>query len=262
MIIKNSKALIALLGLTLLTACGSTAQSADGLEDIETALIKNSNLESGTFETTLTLKSGEKEHKQRVEGAFIKRETEEYDWYRTVYHDSQDEDNFNTLVEIDGTQYVKYSQLDTVWEEAPEATLTLNGEIGPLLELDDYEVESVTTEEIDGDKFYYVTLDAGHGEQVKEDVVTALKKNIKILEESNASEDVIQNIESEIKTREQSTYSDFEYTYKIDEDGYLTTVEWQYKMLEPTDVEYEFLSSYTLTDYNLLDLIDLLPEVN
>lgn len=258
---KKARLLFSLLTLTLLTACGNTTQASDGLEDVEAAITKNSNLESGIFETTQTMKSDGNEHEQKVEGAFIRKGTKDYDWYRTVYYESSNEDNFSTIVEIDGKQLVNSSPEETVWNEAPEATANLNNQIGPLLEVEDYEIEFVTTEEIDGETYYYVTLDALHGEQVKKDAVDALKENIKILKETNAGEDVIKNIEEEIERREQATYSDFVYTYKIDEDGYVTHAEFESKMVEATGTEFEFISSYTLTDYNLMDLSNLLPEV-
>ena len=250
-----------LLGLTLLSACGNSNHTTEGLEDVEQAITKNNNLESGTFETTHTMKSEGNENQQKIEGAFIKKGTKDYDWYRTVYYESRNKDNFSTIVNIDGTQFINSSPQETVWKEAPEATANLKDQINPLLELDDYEVESMTIEEIDGETYYYVTLDVAHGEQVKKDAVDALKETIKTLEETNTSEEIIQNIEEEIQRREQATYSDFLYTYKIDKEGYVTSVEFESKMLEATGTEFEFISSYTLKDYNLMDLSNLLPEV-
>lgn len=235
------------------------------LETIEDAFEQNKTLENGTFETNVTIQNESETIEQKIEGSFIQKEDSTYDWYTLSYPNADMEDNYSEQVRVDGILYEKITvpeQEDLPWEEISEDAPHLPDQVERLFDLQDLEeVESVTTEEREGNTIYKVTLEDSFSEHIIEENVEELEETIESLEESNVPEERIQASRNRLDQIRETTYSDFVYTYVVDNQGHGIVVENESVVTEPEGNSYTIASSYELTEYNVEDTENLIPTV-
>lgn len=246
----------------LVTGC--TDAGADELEIIEQAIEKNKTLENGRFSQSALSSTDEEAHESVAEGAFIKQGDSEYDWYVITYPNAAVDNSFTERRLIDGNHQVKVTvpEQEMTWNEIPDEPETLPYEIEPLFEMQDIEnIDSVTTEEAGEATQYIFTLDALHSEQVIEENVEALEENIKFLEAQEIPEEVIQIVEDRIEEIKETDYSDFICTYTVNNEGYATQLETQFKMTYPDGMELSSHHTYTLDEMNASNTNGFIPAV-
>lgn len=251
-----------LFSLFLITGCADTG--AEELEIVEQAIDKNGMLENGRFSTSHVFRSGQEDLEQIVEGSFIKQGDSEYDWYFISYPNAAIENSYTQRM-VSGENFQQKMTLpeqEMTWEEIPDDAETLPSEIKPLFDMHDIEnVESVAVEEDEILTRYTFLLNESHSEQVIEENVEALEENIELLEANDTPKEVIQSLEDRIQEIKDTVYSDFIYTYTIDEEGYAIGMDTQIKVTNPDGTEITNHNSYRLDDINLPDTEGFIPEV-
>lgn len=72
---------------------------------------------------------------------------------------------------------------------------------------------------------------------------------------------VIEGIETHLQEIEGTNYQGVTITYEINAEGFLMDVHSESTVVPPTGESYTMVSSYALTEYNLSDTGDLLPQI-
>lgn len=216
--------------LITLVACSSKVENVR--KDIEDAIQKNNTLENATFEWSLTIQPGDID--QIVDGVFIAKNNDDYDWSYTEY--LGEGQNFSQTAEISGRQYellwVDEPGFDPEWKQPEGEIIGALELLEPLFEqtIEDKYIGDVEVNEEDG-KQYRVTLNEIYLEE-------EFSESHSHLEISKPTIDM-----------------------KVNADGYLTKYIFSYTFSAPEEEPVETTVSYELTDYNMDNAESLLPEI-
>lgn len=116
-------------------------------------------------------------------------------------------------------------------------------------------------EEKEGGKEYTLTMNDAYTERIKVKNVEELQQNIDELKQDNEEAQVIERIETLLQEIEETNYQGVTITYKINEEGFLTAAHYESTVVPPTGESYTMVSRSSLTEYNLSDTEDLLPQI-
>ena len=88
-----------------------------------------------------------------------------------------------------------------------------------------------------------------------------LQQNIDQLKQNNEDALVIEEIETRLQEIEETNYQGVTITYEINEAGFLTAAHYESTVVPPAGEPYTLVTSFSLTEYNLSDTEDLLPQI-
>lgn len=252
-----------LSSLLVLSGCGGSTSTKSVVESIGNAAQKNAELDNARFETLYSMDSDAEPFDQRSEGAFVKKTKSDYDWYQKT---AFDETNTTETAQISGTQYQKISvpgQAETQWVEVSSTGFALQDLLRSLFENEIVEADIADrkVEDKEGGKEYTITMNDAYAERIKVKNVEDLQQNIDELKQDNEEAQVIEGIETLLQEIEETNYQDVTITYEINEEGFLTYVHSESTVVPPTGESYTLITSFSLTEYNLSDTGDLLPEI-
>lgn len=254
--------MITLTASLVMAGCTGENQQAELLEEIEQALEKNHELENGQFEVVNEIINPGDGGVIKSEGVFHNKENNQYDWY-IKFHLS-DNNDFSELAEIDGRQYMRFhldgNLLD--WEEDLEKELRLSDYVQPLFELEELDdLETIEVEEAQGMTKYIVRLKDAYSERIIQANTEAQKESIEQAKENDVPEEAIEDMEDYLKVVEQKAFSDFIYTYEVDDNGHGVKVATQYNVTHADGESYASKNTYSLIAYNVENAADLIPTI-
>lgn len=252
-----------LSSLLVLSGCGGSTSTTSVVESIGNAVQKNAELDNARFETLYSMDSAAEPLDQSSEGAFVKKTESEYEWYQKTAFEGADT---TEIAQIGGKQYQKISvpgQADTQWVEISSTGFALQELLRALFENEIVEAEIAESqvEETGGRKEYTLTMSDAYAERIKTKNVKELQQNIDELKQNDEEALVIEGIEAHLQEIEDTDYQDVTITYEINEEGFLTAVHFESTVVPPTEEPYTMVSSFSLTEYNLDDTGDLLPQI-
>ena len=252
-----------LSSLLVLSGCGGSTSTTSVVESIGNAAQKNAELDNARFETRYFMDSDAEPFDQSSEGAFVKNAESDYEWYQKT---SFDETNTTEIAQIGGKQYQKISvpgQSETQWVEVSSTGFALQELLRSLFENEIVEAEIAESqvEETGGRKEYTLTMNDAYAERIKAKNVEAIQQNIDELKQNDEEALVIEGIEAHLQEIEETDYQDVTITYEINEEGFLTAVHYESTVVPPAGESYTMVSSFSLTEYNLDDTGDLLPQI-
>lgn len=266
---RNKGTMLAFLAsAVVLGACGNTTASTNVEETLGNAIQKNAEIENGRFESIITMKAGSEKIDRLSEGAFIKVGAGEYDWYWKKPFPAQ-LDSTQELLELDGKQYHRINKdawTVSEWIELPDSIASLQEAAIDLFafRVVNSEVEKSEVVETEaGDTEYRLRLrEDAFSERVQSESREDIEKSIEKLRKKDADDIEIKRMENRLEDIEDTAYRDVIYTYKINKEGYLTTVSFE-AITDPAEgASYSLLTNYTLTEYNLTDTAGLLPQLH
>jgi len=249
--------------LLVLSGCGGSTSTTSVVESIGNAAQKNAGLDNARFETRYSMDSEAEPFDQSSEGAFVKQADSDYDWYQKT---SFDETNTTETAQISGKQYQKISvpgQAETQWVEVSSTGFALQDLLRSLFENEIVEAEIAESQVEDtGDrKEYTLTMKDTYVERIKAKNVEEFQQNIDELKQDNEEAQVIEGIETLLQEIEETNYQGVTITYEINEEGFLSDVHYESTVMPPTGESYILITSFSLTEYNLNDTEDLLPQI-
>jgi len=252
-----------LSSLLVFSGCGGSTSTTSVVESIGNAAQKNAELENARFETRYSMDSDAEPFDQSSEGAFVKNAESDYEWYQKT---SSDETNTTEIAKIGGKQYQKISvpgQSETQWVEVYSTGFALQELLRSLFENEIVEAEIAESqvEETGGRKEYTLTMNDAYAERIKAKNVEVIQQNIDELKQNDEEALVIEGIEAHLQEIEETDYQDITITYEINEEDFLTAVHYESTVVPPVGEPYTLVSSFSLTEYNLDDTGDLLPQI-
>ncbi|WP_106450800.1 hypothetical protein [Trichococcus alkaliphilus] len=252
-----------LSSLLVLSGCGGSTSTTSVVKSIGNAVQKNAELDNARFETRYFMDSDAEPFDQSSEGAFVKNAESDYEWYQKT---SFDETNTTEIAQIGGKQYQKISvpgQSETQWVEVSSTGFALQELLRSLFENEIVEAEIAESqvEETGGRKEYTLTMNDAYAERIKAKNVEVIQQNIDELKQNDEEALVIEGIEAHLQEIEETDYQDITITYEINEEGFLTAVHFESTVVPPAEEAYTMVSSFSLTEYNLDDTGDLLPQI-
>ncbi|PTQ81430.1 hypothetical protein C8U37_12227 [Trichococcus patagoniensis] len=252
-----------LSSILLLSGCGDSTSTMSVVESIGNAAQKNAELENARFETRYSLDSEAKPFDQSSEGAFVKKAEYDYEWYQKT---SFDETNTTETSQIGGKQYQKISvpgQAETHWVEVSSTGFALQELLRSLFENDlvEADIAESQVEDTGGRKEYTLTMNDAYVERIKAKNVEAIQQNIEELKQDDEEELVIEEMETLLQEIEETNYQGVTITYEINGEGFLTAFHSESTAVPTTGESYTMVSSSSLTEYNLSDTEDLLPQI-
>ena len=252
-----------LSSLLVLSGCGGSTSTTSVVESIGNAAQKNAELDNARFETLFSMDSEAEPLDQSSEGAFVKKAESDYEWYQKT---SFEETNTTEIAQIGGKQYQKISvpgQAETQWVEVSSTGFALQELLRALFENEIVEADigESQVEETGGSKEYTLTMSDAYAERIKDRNVKEFLQNIDELKQNNEEALVIEGIETHLQEIEETNYQDVTITYEINEAGFLTAVHYESTVVPPEGESYTLITSFSLTEYNLSDTEDLLPQI-
>jgi hypothetical protein len=252
-----------LSGMLLLSGCSDSTSTMSVVESIGNAAQKNAELDNARFETRYSLDSDAEPFDQSSEGAFVKKADSDYDWYQKTFFD---ETNTTETAQIGGKQYKKISvpgQSETQWVEVSSTGFALQDLLRSLFENEIVEADIAESqvEDTGSRKEYTLTMNDAYVERIKAKNVEELQQNIDELKQDNEEAQVIEGIETLLQEIEETNYQGVTITYEINEDGFLSDVHYESTVMPLTGESYILITSFSLTEYNLNDTEDLLPQI-
>ena len=252
-----------LSSMMVLSGCGGTTSTTSVVESIGNAAQKNAELENARFETLFSMNSDTEPFDKSSEGAFVKKSEPDYDWYQKT---SFDETNTTETAQIGGKQYQKISvpgQAETQWVEISSTGFALQDLLRALFqnEIVEADIAESQAEETGGSMEYTLTMNDAYAERIKAKNVEAIQQNIDELKQNDEAALVIEEIETRLQEIEETNYQGITITYEINEAGFLTAAHYESTVVPPTGDPYTVVTSFSLTEYNLDDTEDLLPQI-
>ena len=252
-----------LSSMLVLSGCGGSTSTTSVVESIGNAAQKNAELDNARFETLFSMDSDAEPLDQSSEGAFVKKAESDYEWYQKTSFDGT---NTTEIAQIDGKQYHKISvpgQAETQWVEVSSTGFALQDLLRSLFEneLVEADIAESQVEEQGDSKEYTLTMSDAYAERIKAENVEAIQQNIDELKQNNEEALVIEGMETQLQEIEETNYQDVTITYEINEAGFLTAAHYESTVVPPTGESYTMVSSFSLTEYNLSDTGDLLPQI-
>ena len=252
-----------LSSMMVLSGCGGSISTTSVVESIENAAQKNAELENARFETLFSMDSDAEPFDQSSEGVFVKTAESDYDWYQKTSFDGT---NATEAAQIDGKQYQKISvpgQAETQWVEISSTGFALQELLRSLFENDlvEAEIAESQVEDKGGSTEYTFTMSDAYAERIKTKNVKELQQNIDQLKQNNEDALVIEEIETRLQEIEETNYQGVTITYEINEAGFLTAAHYESTVVPPAGEPYTLVTSFSLTEYNLSDTGDLLPQI-
>ncbi|HEX5351612.1 MAG TPA: hypothetical protein VFW58_08295 [Trichococcus sp.] len=252
-----------LSSLLVLIGCGGFTSTTSVVESIGNAAQKNAELDNARFETFYSMEGAAEPLDQSSEGAFVKKAESDYEWYQKTSFAGA---NTTEIAQIGGKQYQKISvpgQSETQWVEVSSTGFALQELLRSLFENEIVEAEIAESqvEETGGGTEYTLTMNDAYAERIKAKNVEAIQQNIDELKQNDEEALVIEGIEAHLQEIEETDYQDVTITYEINEEDFLTAVHYESTVVPPTGESYTMVSSFSLTEYNLDDTGDLLPQI-
>lgn len=252
-----------LSSLLVLSGCDGSTSTMSVEESIGNAAQKNAELENARFETLLSMEGAAEPLDQSSEGAFVKNAESDYGWYQKTSFAGA---NTKEIAQIGGKQYQKISvpgQTETQWVEVSSTDFALQDLLKSLFENDLVEADIAESQVDDNgsSRKYTLTMSDTYAERIKAENVEAIQQNIDQLKQNNEEALVIEGIETRLKEIEDTNYQGVTITYEINEEGFLTAVHYESTVVPPTGDPYTLVTSFSLTEYNLGDTGDLLPQI-
>ena len=252
-----------LSSLLVLSGCGGSTSTTSVVESIGNAVQKNAELDNARFETRYSMDSDAEPFDQSSEGAFVKNAESDYEWYQKTSFEGA---NTTEIAQIGGKQYQKISvpgQAETQWVEVSSTGFALQELLRSLFENEIVEAEIAESqvEETGGRKEYTLTMNDAYAERIKAENVEAIQQNIDELKQNDEEALVIEGIETRLQEIEETNYQDVTITYEINEEDFLTAAHYESTVVPPTGEPYTLVTSFSLTEYNLDDTGDLLPQI-
>jgi HD superfamily phosphohydrolase len=193
----------------------------------------------------------------------VKKADSDYEWYQKTSFEGE---NTTEIAQIGGKQYQKISvpgQSETQWVEASSTGFAVQDLLRTLFENEIVEADIADSkvEDKEGGKEYTLTMNDAYAERIKSRNVEELQQSIDELKQDNEESQVIEGIETLLKEIEETNYQGVTITYEINEEGFLTAVHSESTVVPPAGESYTMVSSSSLTEYNLSDTGDLLPQI-
>jgi hypothetical protein len=110
-------------------------------------------------------------------------------------------------------------------------------------------------------KEYTLTMNDAYVERIKAKNVEELQQNIDELKQNDEEALVIEGMETRLQEIEETNYQGDTITYEINEEGFLSDVHYESIVVPPTGESYILITSFSLTEYNVNDTEDLLPQI-
>ncbi|MDB6354486.1 hypothetical protein PH235_13055 [Trichococcus sp. K1Tr] len=252
-----------LSSMMVLSGCGGSISTTSVVESIENAAQKNAELDNARFETRYSMDSDAEPFDQSSEGVFVKTAESDYDWYQKTSFDGT---NATEAAQIDGKQYQKISvpgQAETQWVGVYSTGFALQDLLRSLFENEIVEADIAESQvEDEGiSEEYTLTMSDAYAERIKEENVEAIQQNSDELKQNDEEALVIEEIETRLQEIKETNYQDVIITYEINEEGFLTAAHYESTVVPPTGEPYTVVTSFSLTEYNLDDTGDLLPQI-
>lgn len=252
-----------LSSMLVLSGCDGSTSTTSVVESIGNAAQKNAELDNARFETLFSMDSDAEPLDQSSEGAFVKKAESDYEWYQKTSFDGT---NATEAAQIGGKQYQKISvpgQAETQWVEVSSTGFALQELLRALFENEIVEAEIAESqvEETGGSKGYTLTMNDAYAERIKAENVEAIQQNIDELKQNDEEALVIEEMETQLQEIEETNYQDVTITYEINEEDFLTVVHYESTVVPPDGESYTLITSFSLTEYNLSDTEDLLPQI-
>jgi len=249
--------------MLVLSGCGGSTSTSIIVDSIGNAVQKNAELDNARFETIFSMSGAAEPLDQSSEGAFVKNAESDYDWYQEA---SLGGEATTETAQIGGKQYQKISvpgQAETQWVEISSTGFALQNLLRALFESDlvEAEVAESKVEDKGGSKEYTLTMDDAYAERIKAGNVNELQQNIDGLKQNNEENLVIEELETKLQELEETDYEDITIIYEINEEDFLTAVQYESTVVPLTGKSYTLITSFTMTEYNLSDTGDLLPQI-
>lgn len=257
------KKLLSLFLFFFLVGCSN--QNEETLENIEQAIEKNESLRSGTFERIHIDGTEDESLEQKSTGAFIKNGEDESTWYVKTIINTANETDYMERVKVDGKVYDKMVVANEEYPWTQSVNLGVGAtlyEIEPLFDYDELQyVDSIETNEVDGMTHYKVTFTEESGDSAVKEAIEALEEDIERQKEIGTPEEVIDTMEMRVEEMKEIVYSDMVNTYIINQEGYLIEVHFEFTQTAPDRQALSSITKFILTDYNLDNTEDLIPEI-
>lgn len=252
-----------LSSMLVLSGCGGSTSTTSVVESIGNAAQKNAELDNARFETLFSMDSAAEPFDQSTEGAFVKNAESDYDWYQKTSFEGA---NTTEIAQIGGKQYQKISvpgQAETQWVEVSSTGFALQDLLRALFENEivESDIAESQVEETGGRKEYTLTMNDAYVERIKAKNVEAIQQNIDELKQNGEEATVIEEMEPRLQEIEETNYQDVTITYEINEEDFLTAVHYESTVVPPDGESYTLITSFSLTEYNLSDTEDLLPQI-
>lgn len=246
-----------------MSGCDSSTSTTSVVESIGNAAQKNAELDNARFETLLSMEGAVEPLDQSSEGAFVKKAGSDYDWYQKTSFAGA---NITEAAQIGGKQYQKIrvpGQTETQWVEVSSSGFALQELLRSLFENDltEADIAESQVEDNGSSKEYTLTMSDTYAERIKAENVEAIQQNIDQLKQNNEEALVTEGIETRLKEMEDTNYQGVTITYEINEENFLTAVHYESTVVPPTGDPYTLVTSFSLTEYNLSDTGDLLPQI-
>ncbi len=252
-----------LSSILVLGGCGGSTSFVSTVESIKNAAQKNAELDNARFETLLSMEGAAESLDQSSEGTFVKKADSDYEWYQKTSFEGA---KATETAQIGGKQYQKISvpgQSETQWVEVSATGFPLQELLRSLFEnnLVESEIAESQVEQHRGSKVYTLTMNDTYAERIKARNVKELQRAIDELKQDNEEAMVIQNIETHLQEIVETNYKDITITYEINEEDFLMAAHSESTVVPPTGESYTLVTSFSLTEYNLNDTGDLLPQI-
>ena len=88
-----------------------------------------------------------------------------------------------------------------------------------------------------------------------------IQRSIDELKQENEEATVIQELETQLQEIKNTDYQDLTITYEINDEDFLTVVHSESTVVPSTGESYTFVTRFSLTEYNLSDMDNLLPQI-
>ncbi|MGA9518885.1 MAG: hypothetical protein WBV27_08865 [Trichococcus sp.] len=252
-----------LSSILLLSGCGGSTSTTSVVVEIGNAAQKNAELDNARFETRYSMDSEAEPFDQSSEGVFVKTAESDYDWYQKTSFEGA---NTTEIAQIGGKQYQKISvpgQAETQWVEVSSTGFALQELLRSLFESEVVEAEIAESQVEDkgSSKEYKLTMSDAYADRIKARNVKEFQQNIDELKQNNEEALVIEEMETRLQEIEETNFQDVTITYEINEEDFLTAVHYESTVVPPDGESNTLITSFSLTEYNLSDTEDLLPQI-
>lgn len=281
------KTILSLLLITNVLAGCSNGESEGTttnapIDRVNAATERNhSDLDNGIFSTEMA-STTEGDHgnaaTSTTAGAFVKNEEDDYDWLYYTTLDGEVAPETVMLSEIDGTQYQKETDSNTAptdpdrWEEVDSGDYDFSGIISHLfysqLAENEYTEEDFAeiNEDTSGDGIAYTFLLSDEAlNQMSEELIQQLESELQMIREetstSNENSYLVEVAEMNLETQRNMNYEELSFTYTINDEGYLQQYESDLTFLAQGSVQGESRTNMQLDDYNIEQEENLLPDI-
>ena len=253
-----------LSSILVLSGCGSSTSSTMSIvQSIESAAEKNAELDNARFETLFSTKGGPEQINQTSAGSFVKKTDSDYDWHQKTSFVGE---NTAEVTQINGKQYQKIrltGQEEAPWVETSSTGFPLQDLLDPLFENDlvESEITESQVEEQEEGMSYKLILSDTYADRLKARNVEEIQRSIDELKQENEEATVIQELETQLQEIKNTDYQDLTITYEINDEDFLTVVHSESTVVPSTGESYTFVTRFSLTEYNLSDTDNLLPQI-